>query len=147
VRRIALISVMGMLLLFSGLLVKENPAQNLSDLSGEVVLTDQNTSPREFHRLLARMKQSRLNELRQLGKVFPIKETLAQSHYDAKYYRLDLTLNDTTEIISGSVYIYAQALIDGFNTVELNFFDNAQMYIDSIKSNDVTLSYSWSNDI
>jgi aminopeptidase N len=147
VRKIALISVMGVLLLFSGFLVKENPAQNLSDLSGDVLLTDQNTTPREFHRLLAEMKQNRLNELRQLGKTFPIKETLAQSHYDAKYYRLDLTLNDTTEIISGSVYIYAQALIDGFNTVELNFFDNAQMYIDSIKSNDVVLSYSWSNDI
>lgn len=76
-----------------------------------------------------------------------MKETLAQSQYDAKYYRLDLTLNDATEIISGSTYIYAQALIDGFNLVELNFFDNSQMYVDSVKNNDALASYTWQNDM
>jgi aminopeptidase N len=76
-----------------------------------------------------------------------MKETMAQSYYDARYYRLDLNLNDTTEIISGSVYMYAQALIDGFNVLELNFFDNPQMYVDSVKNNGTSLSFTWTNDI
>jgi len=95
--------------------------------------------------MLAEMKQKRLNRLRELGITLPIKGTLAQGHYDAKYYRLDLNLNDTTEIISGSVYMYAEALIDGFNVVELNFFDNPEMYVDSIKSNDALLYFMWSS--
>lgn len=111
------------------------------------ITVDQNTPPDQLHRLLAEMKQKRLDHLRDLGKRIRTKGTLAQGDYDARYYRLDLTLNDTTEIISGSVYIYAEALIGGFNVVELNFFDNAQMYIDSIKSNDGLLSFIWSDDL
>jgi aminopeptidase N len=43
--------------------------------------------------------------------------------------------------------MYAEALINGFNVVELNFFDNSQMYIDSTKSNGARVSFIWSNDI
>ncbi len=123
------------------------PAQQSGQRSGEVLFTDENTTPSQFHQMLAEMKQKRLNRLRELGKTTPIKETAAQAHYDAKYYRLDLTLNDTTQIVSGSVYMYAEALINGFNVLELNFFDNPQMYVDSIKSNDAFLSFLWSDDI
>jgi aminopeptidase N len=122
-------------------------AQQLSGQKEETIYTDQNTTPSQFHRMEAEMKQKRLNELRKLGIALPMKETLAQSNYDAKYYRLDLTLNDTTQIIYGSVYMYALALIDGFNVVELNFFDNPSMYVDSIKSNNALLSFTWSSDI
>lgn len=123
-------------------------AQQLSgQKEDEVSFTDQNTTPSQFHQMMAEMKQKRLNLLRKLGIAIPMKETLAQSHYDAKYYRIDLTLNDTTQIISGSVYTYAQALIDGFNVVELNFFDNPQMYVDSIKSNNALLSFTWGSNI
>ena len=146
-KRFVFISV-SVLFLFSSGFWGHNPfAQKLNDQPQEVLFTDQNTTPSQFHQMLAEMKQKRLNQLRELGITIPMKETLAQSHYDAKYYRLDLNLNDTTEIISGSVYMYAQALIDGFNLVELNFFDNSQMYVDSIKSNDALLSFTWNNDI
>lgn len=122
-------------------------AQNPSPQKEEAILTDQNTTPSQFHQMMAEMKQKRLNELRRLGIALPIKETLAQSNYDAKYYRIDLRLNDTTENIYGSVYMYAQALIDGFNLVELNFFDNASMNVDSVKSNNALLSFTWSSNI
>jgi aminopeptidase N len=122
-------------------------AQNLSGQEEEVIFNDQNTTPSQFHKMEAEMKQKRMIELRKLGITLPLKETLAQSDFDAKYYRLDLTLNDTTQIISGSVYLYGQSLINGFNVVELNFFDNAQMFVDSCKSNNAVISHIWSSNM
>lgn len=146
-KRVILILLLGHLV-FSSILWGQNAsAQKLNDPSGGKTFTDQNTTPRQFHQMMAEMKQKRLNRLFESGKTISMKETFAQSQYDAKYYRLDLTLNDTTEIISGSTYIYAQALIDGFNLVELNFFDNSQMYVDSVKNNDALASYTWQNDM
>lgn len=145
-RRFLSIFVLGLLLLSGAFWGQWASAQQASDQAGETTFTDQNTTPAEFHRMLAKMKQERLDWLRESGRTIP-KETAAQSHYDAKYYRLDLNLNDATETISGSVYMYAEALIDGFNVVELNFFENDQMYIDSIKNDGSTCSYYWIGDI
>jgi aminopeptidase N len=111
------------------------------------ILTDENTTPSQFHKMIGEMKSQRLNQLRKLGKRILAEGTLAQSEYDAKYYKLDLNLNDTTQIISGSVYMYAQALVNSFVNLELNFFDNPQMYIDSIKTNYSSLTFSWYSDI
>lgn len=122
-------------------------AQQEGSQEGMEVTVDQNTPPDQLHKLLAEMKQKRVDNLRKLGKRILPEGTLAQSDYDAKYYRLDLNLNDTTEIVSGSVYMYAQALTEWFNVVEFNFFTNSQMYIDSIKSNGSLLSFNWTNDI
>lgn len=138
---------LGLFLFSSGFWAQDTFAQKLNDQEEEILFTDQNTTPSQFHQMLAEMKQKRLNQLRQLGITIPMKETAAQSHYDAQYYRLDLNLDDATETISGSVYMYAQALINGFHVVELNFFDNPQMYIDSIKSNDALLTYFWNDNI
>ncbi len=114
--------------------------------SGEITV-DQNTTPDQLHKLLAEMKQKKLDHLRELGKRIRTVETMDQSHYDAKYYKLDLTLNDTTETIYGSVFMYAQALVDGFINLELNFFDNSQMYVDSVKTGSTSLSFSWYDDL
>lgn len=138
---------LGLFLFLAAYGIQDASAQRSDSQAGETLLTDQNTTPTQFHQMLAEMKQERLNKLREAGLTVPMKETLAQSHYDARYYRLDLNLNDTTEIVSGSVYLYAEALIDGFNVLELNFFDNPQMYVDSVKSNGATVSYTWTNDI
>jgi aminopeptidase N len=43
--------------------------------------------------------------------------------------------------------MYAQALVGGFINLELNFFDNPSMYIDSIKTNSTSLAFSWYSDI
>jgi len=147
VRRFTCIFVLGLCLCWLGLSAQNAFGQQAGVQPGQAVYNDQNTNPAEFHRMLAQMKQERLNRLRESGITIRAKETQAQSNYDALYYRLDLTLNDTTEIVSGSVYMYAQALIDGFNVAELNFFDNSQMYIDSIKSNGGTCSHFWTGDI
>ncbi|NIN00260.1 MAG: peptidase M1 [candidate division Zixibacteria bacterium] len=146
-KRILDVFALALLLFISVAPVQTACAGDSDDPPKGFIFTDQNTTPRQYHRMLAEMKQKRLNQLLQSGRSIPTKGTLAQSHYDVKYYRLDVNLNDTTEIISGSVYMYAQALIDGFNTVELNFFENPQMYIDSVKSGGVPLSFTWSNDI
>ena len=111
------------------------------------VSIDQNTTPDQLHKLLAEMKQKKLDVLRKSGKVISLEGTLDQSQYDAKYYKLDLGLNDATQIISGSVYMHAQALTNGFVNLELNFFDNPQMYIDSVKTNNSLLSFSWYGDL
>ena len=138
-KRFLCVSLLAAFVLFSGVPVNNAFSQQASSQSEQTSFTDQNTTPTQFHQMLAQMKQKRLNKLRETGLTIPMKETLAQSHYDAKYYRLDLNLNDTTEIVSGSVYMYGEALIDGFNVVELNFFDNLEIYVDSIKSNDVLI--------
>lgn len=122
-------------------------AQEGSNQQEKEILTDQNTTPSQFHKMMGEMKQKRLDQLRELGKSIRTEETLDQSQFDAKYYKLDLTLNDTTQIISGSVYMYAQALVDGFINVELNFFDNPDMYIDSVKTNSTSLAFSWNDDL
>jgi aminopeptidase N len=122
-------------------------AQQSSDQSGQALLTDENTTPSQFHQMMAEMKQKRLDQLRMSGIAVPMKETLAQSHFDAKYYRIDLNLNESTQIISGSVYMYAEAVINGFNVVDLNFFDNPQMSVDSVKSDDTALFFTWNNNI
>ncbi len=122
-------------------------AQNLNAPQKETIYTDQNTTPSQFHQMEAAMKQQRLNEIRKLGIAFPLKETKNQSDFDARYYRLDLKLNDTTQILTGAVYLYGTALINSFNVVELNFFDNAQMYVDSCKSNNGILSFNRGSNI
>jgi aminopeptidase N len=122
-------------------------AQQSSDQNEQKILTDENTTPGQFHKMMGEMKQKRLDQLRKVSKRIRLEGTLAEGDYDAKYYKLDLNLNDTTQIISGSIYMYAQALINGFNVVELNFFDNPQMSIDSVKTNGVLLSFSWASDI
>jgi len=147
VKRFFSILVLGLFSFSFGFWTHHAFAQKLDDRSQEVSFTDENTTPSQFHQMLAEMKQKRLNQLRQLGITIPLKETLAQSHYDAKYYRLDLNLDDTTETISGSVYMYAEALIDGFHVVELNFFDNPEMFVDSVKNNGALGTFIWNDDI
>jgi aminopeptidase N len=144
-RRCAMILVLGLFLL--GLGGVEVLAQEYGSDQEKEILTDENTTPGEFRKMMAEMKQKRLDNLRKLGKRIRFEGTLAQSDYDARYYRLDLTLNDTTEIISGSAHMYADALIDGFIDLELNFFDNPAMYVDSIKTNGNPLSFSWYDDL
>jgi aminopeptidase N len=122
-------------------------AQQTDIQPAEFLYTDQNTTPSEFHRMMAEMKQDRLNRLRESGITLSTEGSIAQGEYDVRYYQLNLTLNDTTEVISGSVYIYAFALIDGFNAVELNFFDNPLMSIDSAKSKGSNCSFSWNSNI
>ena len=134
-------------LLFFGLGSGNLFAQEYSNHQGQEILTDENTTPSQFRKMMAEMKQKRLDNLRKLGKRIRTEETLEQSHYDAKYYRLDLILNDTTETISGSAYMYAEALVDGFINLELNFFDNPQMYIDSVKTGSTLLSFDWYDDL
>ena len=146
-RRFLYFFVLGLFLLLSVFAVENARSQRIDSQAGESLLTDQNTTPSQFHQMLAEMKQARLNRLLEVEKRIPTKGTTAQSHYDARYYRLDLSLNDITEIITGSVYVYGEALIDGFNVLELNFFDNPEMYVDSIKSNGSTASFTWSSDI
>ncbi|UCB53248.1 MAG: putative Ig domain-containing protein [Candidatus Zixiibacteriota bacterium] len=146
-RRFLLFFVLGLFLVLSAYGTRNALAQGSGDQVGETLLTDQNTTPAQFHQMLAEMKQARLNKLREVEMRVQTKGTPAQSYYDARYYRLDLKLNNTTEIISGSVYMYAEALIDGFNVVELNFFDNPEMYIDSVTSNGASAYHTWNNDI
>ena len=122
-------------------------AQNLNAPQKETIYTDQNTTPSQFHQMEAAMKQQRLNEIRKLGIALPLKETKNQSDFDARYYRLDLKLNDTTQILTGAVYLYGTVLINGFNVVDLNFFDNAQMYVDSCISNGAQVSHTWSSNM
>jgi aminopeptidase N len=143
------ITILWAVLFLLGLgLGSQNPlAQEGSNQQEKEILTDQNTTPSQFHKMMGEMKQKRLDQLRKLGKRIRTEETLDQSQFDAKYYKLDLTLNDTTQIVSGSVYMYAQALVGGFINLELNFFDNPSMYIDSIKTNSTLLSFSWNNDL
>ncbi|MDH4222339.1 MAG: hypothetical protein OEV55_02245, partial [candidate division Zixibacteria bacterium] len=141
------ITILVLVLLSLGLGVTNLFPQEYSDNQKQAVFTDANTTPPEFHKMMSELKQKRIDKLQQLGKRIRPQGSLGQNDYDVKYYKLDLNLNDTTEILSGSVYIYALALIDGFNLVELNFFDNPQMYVDSIKSNGALLSFTWSDDI
>ncbi len=70
----------------------------------------------------------------------------SQENYDARYYGLDIEIDDGSESVAGSVTMRATSNVDGLTTVLLDLYDN--MTVDSVMSQEgLPLSYSHNNDI
>lgn len=93
--------------------------------------------PSEGHRILGQAKAKSLEKLR---KLVPTELLIGHYDYDVTYYKLDLLINDTTEIIYGEVEIVAKSITPDLDSVTINLFHD--MTVDSIKSQDTHLSYT-----
>ncbi len=69
-----------------------------------------------------------------------------QEDFDARYYFLDIEIDDGAGSVAGSVTMRATSNVDGLTTVLLDLYDN--MTVDSVMSQEgLPLSYSHNNDI
>jgi len=71
----------------------------------------------EFHQQEAEYKNKIARTILKYGKY----GTENQTAFDVGYYKLQLKMDPSTEMITGSVTIRAKALVDNFQNVELNF--------------------------
>jgi len=66
------------------------------------------------------------------------------SDFDVTYYRLNLDIDPSTEIVSGDVTTKAASITTGLNEIILDFFDN--MTVDSVTSEGGSLSFTHADD-
>jgi len=84
------------------------------------------------------MEKSRFAQMEEyfLAKAF----TFVPSNFDVSYYRIELNINPTTEIIDGNVTLRALATIAGTDEITLDIFDN--MSVDSVVVENKPLIFS-----
>ena len=68
-----------------------------------------------------------------------------QTNYDVQFYDIFIRVDDTTEIIYGTVKFVALAAEDGVTEIQIDFYDN--MIVDSIVSPSGVLSYSRASNV
>ncbi|MDH3890802.1 MAG: M1 family metallopeptidase [candidate division Zixibacteria bacterium] len=68
-----------------------------------------------------------------------------QTNYDVLFYDVNIRINDTTEVVYGTVKMIAAAAIDGVTEVQVDF--HSSMFIDSLKYPAGTLSYTRMGDV
>ncbi len=122
------------IILFGFLISSFSPAQNSKQASK---LPQFSIPPSEGHRILGQAKATSLKNLRKLA---PQGMLIGHYDYDVSYYKLDLLINDTTQIIYGQVEIMAKSTTSDLDSLTVNLFHD--MTVDSIKSGDTHLNYT-----
>ncbi len=85
-------------------------------------------TPSQSHSLLAAAKAQKLETIREKSSVSRT-TFYDQSEYDVLYYKIDIAIDIENEYVDSSkVTIAAKSLIDGLNTLELDFTDSLQGY-------------------
>jgi len=102
-------------------------------------------SPKDLHKMLGEMKARKLLREREAMKLVDTKMPAAQDDYDALYYGLNLTIDDTNETVSGWVDMEAESKIDGLTLVTLNLIDS--LTVDSVKLGGSSLAFVHSNNL
>ena len=92
------------------------------------------SSPRELHKYLAESKAHALARTRQLA-AMAAPALAGQLDMDARYYKMEWRVDESSEILYGRVTMRAQALIDGFTQPILDFYSD--MTVDSVFDNGV----------
>ncbi|MBK7632266.1 MAG: hypothetical protein IPJ23_16480 [Ignavibacteriales bacterium] len=77
--------------------------------------------------------------------VEPVFLTANKEGYDVKYYSIDLDINPTTHIITGSVLVRAEVVSDSLTLIDLDLMNN--MNVDSITQNSSLLTYTHSQNL
>ncbi len=96
------------------------------------VVTDSDTvhpTPRELHRYLAEGKARALDRTWKMAAVYG-RAPLAQEDMDALYYKIELRIDEVTEMVYGRVTMTARALVDGFSQAVLDLQED--MDVDSV---------------
>ncbi len=134
------ILILGLIFIVSGFLIIW--AQSQPKHEKKVV---KEMSPSELHKMLGEMKARKLLRQREAMRKVAIKPPANQDDYDALYYGLNLTIDDTTQTISGWVDMEAESKISGLTSVSLNLIDS--LTVDSVKLSSTSLSFVHSDNL
>ena len=77
--------------------------------------------------------------------VEPIALTANKEGYDVKYYSIDLEINPTTHIITGSVLVRAMVVSDSLTLIDIDLMNN--MNVDTIKQGALVLPFTHTQNI
>lgn len=86
-------------------------------------------SPGELHRILAAGKAAAAERQQLLGAIFK-EPAVGQEDMDARYYRLELRIDEVSELVYGRLTMVTRALADGFSQAVLDLYDN--MVVDAV---------------
>ncbi|UCE08189.1 MAG: M1 family metallopeptidase, partial [bacterium] len=95
-----------------------------------------------IHQEIQEMERSHFLRMRNIFSSHYV--SLGRYDFDVTYYRLDLNINPSTEILSGNVTMEALSNISGLNQITLDFYDN--MLVDSVLSEGILLIYKHVNN-
>jgi len=115
------------------------PAIAFADDIQKIIGEERPLTPTEMHTILGKLKAEGLERSRAL-KSAAEPSALSQLDYDASFYRVALEIYDISETIRGEVLIEVRSLVDGFDSLNLDF-DNA-LTIDSVYMPGMVLSYT-----
>ena len=90
----------------------------------------QSLSPSEVHQILGRQKAESLSRARRLTAMAEAESAEDQTDYDMKWYDITIRVNDTTEILYGTVTFLGESLVNGLGYVEVDF--SSAMTVDSV---------------
>jgi len=102
-------------------------------------------SPDELHRFLAKGKAQALDRTQRLAAMYR-QPAAGQEDMDARYYRIELRIDEVAELVYGRVTMRARALVDGFSQPVLDFYSS--MTVDSVYDSGVyTTSWTHASDL
>ena len=122
------------LLIVSALIILA-PAVQAGDLADNL---PDGMSPSQMHQIMGEMKALALDKSRRQQAVSTAAPAANQTEFDVLWYDINIRVNDTTEILYGTVTIFAEAVINGLTEVEIDY--SANMTIDGIVAPSGTLS-------
>ena len=96
---------------------------------------------KEYRETAAKQKEAMIKN----SLVEPVALTANKEGYDVKYYSIDLEINPTTHIISGSVLVRAEVVSDSLKLIDLDLMNN--MNVDTIKQGALVLPFSHTQNI
>ena len=97
-------------------------------------------TPSDIHRIMGEMKASALDRSRRMQMASAEQPQADQTNYDVKWYDISIRVNDTTEVLYGTVAFVAEATVNGVNQVEVDF--HSGMTIDGIQGSSGSLTYT-----
>ncbi len=75
----------------------------------------------------------------------PIALSADKEGYDVKYYSIDIEINPTTHIITGSVLVHAEVVSDSLILIDIDLMNN--MNVDTIKQGSLVLPFTHTQNI
>ncbi|MFH2035526.1 MAG: M1 family aminopeptidase, partial [Candidatus Zixiibacteriota bacterium] len=97
-----------------------------------------------LHEILSKQKAEMADRYLRYFELNKSNSKYDQTEYDVTYYDIAIIVNEISETVAGQVKIEARSLIDGLDTIEVDFFDN--MVIDSIYGSSGLLNFSRLNN-
>ncbi len=102
-------------------------------------------SPSEFHQVLAGEKAKRLERAREAAALSSAEVASTQTNFDVLFYDVFIRVNDTTEVLYGSVRTVAKAVDASVSAIEVDLYSN--MVVESIVAPSGSLAYTRSGNV